>query len=261
MKIVVTGDWTQPDFVDVLRELSPQTQFVEIDAIGQIANAPDLLVLAQARRHQFGPSLVSKLLVQWPTTPAVHLLSSWCEGELRSGKPLPGWVRVYWHRWAVEYSRFVAARLANRASAWDRAVNPLGRSAFDTGRLPGGQCFEIGIFSRWNSEALMVQHMLQPLGHSIRRVDAGLPHDRTSKSFDAWLLIGDSCDSWMERCMNHAKLAGRRALKIIVMGFPRRFEVDRLKQLGGRHIRVLAKPFEVQQIQQLLQSFAANRLT
>ncbi len=261
MKIVVTGDWTHSDFVDVVNELSPQAQFGDFDALQQFVSAPDLLVLAQARRHQFSPLSVEKLIMRWPTTPAVHLLSSWCEGELRSGKPLPGWTRVYWHRWAVEFSRFVAAHQANRTSAWDRAIDPQCKSAFDTGRLPGGQCFEIGILARWNSEALMIEQMLQPLGHAIGRHDVDLPGDRSPKSVDAWLIIGDSCDSWLERCITHAKQAGRRALKIIVMGFPRRQEVDRLQKLGGRPIRVLAKPFEVQQVQQLLQSFAANRLS
>ena len=34
-----------------------------------------------------------------PLARIVGLLGSWCEGEVRSGRPWPGAMRIYWHQW------------------------------------------------------------------------------------------------------------------------------------------------------------------
>ncbi len=279
MKTLVTGDWQHADFVDVLAGLPPQTKFCDLDALRKHTAIPDLIVLAQSRRHQFNGPFAEQLRQRWPAVPAVNLLSSWNEGESRSGKPLGGWVRVLWHRWPGDFARFQAARRAGRPTLWDRVAESASLMAAELKRLPGGQCLQIGVFSRWNSEALVFQQMLEGLGHSVdnRRglaqfaesseqiVPAPLSKRGTGIVFksqpnlDAVMIVGDSCDAWIESRLRAAKLAQRQSLKIIALNFPRRHEVDRLQQIGGRNLRVLSKPFELQQVQQLLQSYAASR--
>ncbi len=259
MKTLVTGDWKHADFADVLAELPPRTNFCELDLIDKVTTTSDLIVLAQSRRNQFTGQIAERLRQRWPAVPAVNLLSSWSEGESRSGKPLSGWVRVLWHRWPSDFARFQAARRAGRQTLWDRVAEPASLMAAELTRLPGGQCLQIGICSRWSSEARMFQQMLEGLGHSIQPSSNGVTDLTSPPILDAVLIVGDSCDAWIESRLRAAKLTQRQSLKIIVLSFPRRYETVRLQQLGGRNIRVLSKPFEIQQVQQLLQSFAASR--
>jgi CheY-like chemotaxis protein len=60
----------------------------------------DLIVLATAYPGQFSDEAVERLRRLSPLSRVVGLLGTWCEGEMRSGHPLPGAIRVYWHQWA-----------------------------------------------------------------------------------------------------------------------------------------------------------------
>lgn len=48
-------------------------------------------------------SVPRELVERWqrwfPLARFVVVLGSWCEGEVRTGRPWPGVVRVYWHQW------------------------------------------------------------------------------------------------------------------------------------------------------------------
>jgi hypothetical protein len=48
----------------------------------------------------------------------VGLLGSWCEGEMRSGRPWPAAVRTYWHQWPARADRELRRLAAGRSSAW-----------------------------------------------------------------------------------------------------------------------------------------------
>ncbi|HEY5311268.1 MAG TPA: hypothetical protein VIK18_02070 [Pirellulales bacterium] len=71
---------------------------------------PDLLVLLQSRGGQFLEGELLRLRSCMPLARAVTVLGSWCEGEMRSGRPLAGVRRVSWYAWPL--------RLARELSAW-----------------------------------------------------------------------------------------------------------------------------------------------
>jgi hypothetical protein len=116
-----------------------------------------------------------------------------------------------------------------------------------------------GLLARWNNELQLMEQLLQPLGHLTRRLSPSITSDTQVEQLDAVLLMADSCDAWLEQCVAAARSANRSSLKIVVLGFPRRHEVIRLRQLGGRSLRVVSKPFRIPQIQHHLQAFAAKR--
>lgn len=255
MKILVTGDWQHPDFVDGIAQLPPRTKFCEIKALDQTSFSPELLVLAQSRRNQFDSQFAERLRNRWPMAPAVQLLSSWMEGETRSGKPFPGWNRVPWHRWPADFARHAAARRAGRPSLWDNSKEPGMALAAELKQLPGGKCLAVGIAARWNSEAALYQQMIASLGHATQTLPLDLTDTTRKSNVDALILVGDSCDVHLLSRLRKAKLVYRGCPKIVVLGFPRRHEVNQIQQIGGRNIRVLSKPFEINQVQQYLQAF------
>jgi CheY-like chemotaxis protein len=61
--------------------------------------SPAAIVIAQSRPGQFSSQQIERLHAASPLSRLVALLGSWCEGELRSGRPWPGVIRVLWHQW------------------------------------------------------------------------------------------------------------------------------------------------------------------
>ena len=77
-----------------------------------------LVVSRRSRRDQIEPETVEFLRKKFAGIPIVNLLGSWCEGETRSGNPLPGVIRVYWHQWNGQYGKFVSQLKANQITDW-----------------------------------------------------------------------------------------------------------------------------------------------
>ena len=67
--------------------------------------AVDVIVVAQARPGEFSHAGIERLRQSAPLARVVALLGSWCEGEVRSGKPWPAAVRTYWHQWPARADR------------------------------------------------------------------------------------------------------------------------------------------------------------
>lgn len=258
VEIIVAGDWQHPEFSAVAKSLPTRSRLIRWEAGNEYEGTPDLLVMAQARRNQVAPQVSQQVLAKWPTTPAVQVLSSWCEGEIRSGRPNPGWVRVLWHRWPTEFDRFIEDRGSGRTSAWDRSDARGNPATMAPSPWTGGRCLEIGVDSRWTTESMTIEAMMTTLGHVPRHISAWLP-ESGSRPLDACLIVADSYDAWLEASLIRSLQVCRRGLKLVVMGFPRPHEVERMRTIARGPVQVLAKPFEVGQVQRLLQSRKATR--
>ena len=108
--------------------------------------APHGIVLAQAYPGQFSPVAIDRLRNLAPLARLIAILGSWCEGEPRSGHPLPGVIRIYWHQAAERIRRefprwFEAARFRVAAAGHRdgrRTAAGLGRCAAAQGQGTGG---------------------------------------------------------------------------------------------------------------------------
>ena len=89
-------------------------------AAGEIV--PDVIAIAQAYPAQFPHAMLQRLRQLAPLTPLVVLAGSWCEGEMRSGNPLPGAVRVYWHQWQPRCDQHLRRMRQGQRSAWGLPV-------------------------------------------------------------------------------------------------------------------------------------------
>jgi hypothetical protein len=72
--------------------------------------APDWIILAQQRPGEFRPCDVERLMARFPLAACIGLLGSWCEGETRTGRPLPGVHRIFWHQWQPRLERFLGGQ-------------------------------------------------------------------------------------------------------------------------------------------------------
>src|SRR5208283_5844085 len=66
---------------------------------------PHGIVLLQACPDQFFAAAIDRLRRRSPLARIIAILGSWCEGESRSGRPLPGMIRMDWHQAAVRIRR------------------------------------------------------------------------------------------------------------------------------------------------------------
>ncbi len=101
--------------------------------------APDVLILLQAFPGQFSFAQLDRLRRLAPLAPIVMLLGTWCEGEMRSGHPLPGTIRVYWHQWHASAPRQLARLRTAQNCAWalPPTAAPEERLLGDVGHGPG----------------------------------------------------------------------------------------------------------------------------
>ena len=67
-------------------------------AVQHPAQPPELIVVAQTRPSQFARAEIELVHRLTPLARLVVLGGSWCEGEMRTGHPWPGVLRLYWHQ-------------------------------------------------------------------------------------------------------------------------------------------------------------------
>ena len=126
LHILLIGDTSRAEFheaVAALEDLARLTRFASLEAaIAALSDphqsadglpAAHAIVLAQAYPGQFAVAAMDRLHGLAPLARLIAILGSWCEGESRSGRPLPGAVRIDWHE--------VPARICREFPLWSQA--------------------------------------------------------------------------------------------------------------------------------------------
>jgi hypothetical protein len=123
--VVLVGDTDRAEFREAcasLEALGDTTTVPDLDAAAErLIDAPlppDLIVLAQSRPGEFSSPGVDRLRALAPLARMVALLGSWCEGETRSGRPLPGVIRIYWHQWLPRLAQELDRIRCGRCPTW-----------------------------------------------------------------------------------------------------------------------------------------------
>lgn len=105
--IWLVGDWQESVFAAAVEWLESRVAVVGFDspqlAIARHAAndhvAPTVILLASSRPGRFSATSVEELHACEPLARLIALTGPWCEGEMRSGQPWPGVVRVPWSAW------------------------------------------------------------------------------------------------------------------------------------------------------------------
>lgn len=115
VSVLVIGDASPAEFqpaLDWLRAFTSTLHFVrdgaDVEAwrLSERAFVPQFVLFLQDRPGEIVQSLVERVLERWPLAASVVLLGSWCEGEMRTGRPLAGVARLPWHRWEAAFAQF-----------------------------------------------------------------------------------------------------------------------------------------------------------
>jgi hypothetical protein len=116
--VQILGDVDHPDFREAIALLRSQSR------VTASADArPELIVLAQSRPDSIASAQVEPFRRWAPLAGIVTLLGSWCEGETRTGHPLPGIERIYWYQFPAWWRRQLQLVAEHRCPDWARPTN------------------------------------------------------------------------------------------------------------------------------------------
>jgi CheY-like chemotaxis protein len=245
--ILVLGEIDRPEFLCVramLESLGRLCCFTELERAlkaletGEII--PDLIVIAQAFPGQFSHQDADRLRRLAPLGRIVRLLGSWCEGETRSGQPLPAAVRVYWHQWNARAGRELHSLIQGQCPSWGLPVTAteeerLLQSIAQTPRHRQGL---IAIHARGSAMEDWLSSACRTCGYST--VQLRPPHytrieGATAAVFDASDLRGEELDQ-----LRRLRDALGRTPVIALLDFPR--IEDQRRALAAGATAVLSKP-------------------
>ncbi|MCH2115383.1 MAG: hypothetical protein MK171_10810 [Pirellulales bacterium] len=117
--VLAAGPWHAPEFSELRMAVAESESWCHLDDVQEVIEtldtdqtAPDLILVAQPLPGQILQEAIDKIQRLAPLTRIVIVAGSWCEGEMRTGQPLSGVLRLYWYQfapwWAAALSRISA---------------------------------------------------------------------------------------------------------------------------------------------------------
>jgi hypothetical protein len=227
----IVGDWRHATFAAAMRWLNARTRcdcfehvHAAVAASTDRSESPSAIMLVQSRPGQLTSYEVERLHVAAPLARLVALVGPWCDGELRSGQPWPGVVRVPWQTWQAALTRELAI---------DAPTTPLPRTATDVERMQElaalrrsvsglGRTVVICTFNRATFDSLA--DALERWGYLSYWHSGGT--DFPPRHFDLIVL-----DGWDQ--VSRSKPSGAiYAPRLMLLHFPRPEDTARAAELG-----------------------------
>jgi hypothetical protein len=121
----MVGDWRNGDFGEAVAWLNAAARCRSFDNAaaalsGRRSNEaeddPAAILLVESRSGMISKREVERLHAMAPLARLVALVGPWCEGEMRSGRPWTGVVRIPWRAWRA---RLVSALGLAHACDWE----------------------------------------------------------------------------------------------------------------------------------------------
>ncbi|MGA2255692.1 MAG: hypothetical protein ABSG53_13685 [Thermoguttaceae bacterium] len=256
LRILLIGDIARPEFCQAdiaLEGLADVNRFAGVEAaIAALAEglfAAHGIVLAQAYPDQFSAVSIDRLRSQVPLARIIAILGSWCEGEPRSGRPLPGVIRIYWYQAAVRIRREFPRWFQSEGSAWQLPATATDEErllASTRAPLPKGN----GLVVIWTRRPEM-ENLLSDACRKVGYATAWLHPRRPAQVQGAVAAIydGASLDAAGLAELRQATTAVSPAPALALLDAPRIQDYRLARTLGAA---VLAKPFRIDELLWLL---------
>jgi hypothetical protein len=205
---------------------------------------PEVVLLAQPRPGFWPQSEVDALLAAAPLARIVVVVGTWCEGEPRTGRPLVGALRLYWHELPAWWRQSLACRARGFAPHWSQPGGPRTRESSGVGvashDLLAGQTIVVDAVDFAVFEALAAA--LHPYGAASVWAPRGRGELEGAAAgiFDGSQLNSAEVADLRRFC---ARFDRRLAPVIVLVDFPRAEHFDVLREAGARALR--GKPYSV----------------
>jgi CheY-like chemotaxis protein len=267
VSILIIGDTRRREFRDaraVLDELGRVSSAADVESAEAMLRdgriAPEVIVVAQAYPGEFSAGAIDRLRRLAPLGRLVGLLGSWCEGEMRTGRPWPASIRIYWHQWGPRVSRELRRLCEGQGSTWALPV-----TATEEERLLAAQPDTLGVREGLVAISTRCREMHDWLSSACRRrgystvwlppeapraegVTAAIFDTATldAATLDAATLDAATCEADEPRQLRHLVAAVRPAPVIVLLDFPR--IEDHARALAAGATAVLSKPLLIEDL-------------
>lgn len=247
LAILVVGDPRRAEFREVPAAVAPFAPPVVVptvpDALRRVAEGwqPDLIVLLQSYPGEHAPAAVEQLRGLAPLARVVVVVGAWCEGETRSGRPLPGTVRVGWAEFPLQAARELRQMLSGETGAWS-----LPSTASEEERLlavPYAPAASGGSIVVVAADEHAVRQWLVDACRDRGYVAIGIRPDEAVPASSAGIFDGDQCRGHEERLLREFIRGLHGAPVVAIFNFPRTDDRDRARRAGAT--AVLGKPIDL----------------
>ncbi len=258
-KILLTGDYWHRDFQNVLKGFDAVT-LVSIDKIATLADESfDLAIVAQSRPGQFPEEKIEFLQSRLGNTPLVAILGSWCEGELRTGTPWPGVIRVYWHQWEGRFRKFVEQLDSQGITDWhaERTFTPADRILRPSKARSRTKIEVVGVSSWTQTQFEMLRDAIQSFGWDSKWIERCTWDAHATQFCNPICVTADSFSAELENRVRWLHSEFPHARFVMVLGFPRTQDVENCSRLGIS--QVVSKPFELDDLRVAIENAFASK--
>ncbi len=224
-----------------------------LSQLDEETSTPDVIVVVQSYPGEFADWQIDRLRRVAPLARFVAVLGSWCEGEMRSGSPWSGAVRVYWHQWAPQCHRELERLLAGRESLWSLPLTACEeeRCLAMAARQDRGQAtpsLQRDTAAPANGLVEIVTHQYEVFASlAAACVDRGFAvrwrrlHDELPADRPAVVLFDAAGEMAQELARFRGLRIERETVAIVLADFPRVADRDRFVRAGARAL--LSRPF------------------
>ena len=268
MQVLAVGPWNRHEFSLVRHQIDPmstwsacQTLSQATDLLEQQTIAPELLLLAQPRPGCYAQSMLDDLQRLAPLTRIVMVAGNWCEGELRTGQPTRGVLRIYWYDLAAWWWKAMACRTAGTCPPWSEPLDDGYAQRLRTNRSPhaGPRKRENGLVEvdtlQYESFAALAD-ALTSAGWSAVWQRRSRPVAATAGAaagiWDGGQLDPRENDQLMNFCQSIRKNTDRPIPVIALLDFPRPEHLAMARAAGVQ--AVLPKPYRIDDLLAELES-------
>ncbi len=264
--ILVTGDYWHRDFKSFLAGVD-QVTLIPVNRISNTSADQQfaLIVLAQSQPEQISQTSVEQLQARFPHTPIVAVLGSWCEGELRTGKPWPGVLRIYWHQWQGRFDTFMGQMDTAGISDWHAPRTSSMADRFLRRDQPHSVLHShircIGVSTWTLSQYEMLRDAIKHFGWTsswieLAKENAAINSVDANPVFQGIFVEAESVSPELEQRIEWLQSQFPSAKLVVVANFPRENLVRRMSAFGVS--AVVSKPFELQDLRSALERACAN---
>lgn len=244
------GDVSYPDFRDAVALLRDDACLLAATDM-----PPELVVVAQSRPGSVDASVADGVRRSSPLAGIVVLAGSWCEGEMRTGKPWPGVERLYWYQFPSWWNRQLALRAAGRCPDWAHPaesqlrISDCGLRVVSRFERRIGEERNVGlveISTRCREAADVIGDVLCRAGYAtIWKSSGRSPTIRGAVAgiWDGGQLSDREATELSRFCSRHSV---DDAPVVSLLDFPRRDRIDQALELGAT--AVLGKPWRTEDL-------------
>jgi hypothetical protein len=216
-----------------------------VEALAANAAPPEVLLLAQARPGVDEQELLDRLLAVAPLVRVIVVAGTWCEGELRTGRPPTGVTRLYWHELPAWWRRGLVQRAAGLAPHWSGPGEHAPTPNRSRAELRAGAQATIAVDARDFATFEALSAALRPAGWQCLWTPRGrqATHHATGGVWDGGQLDADERASLAAFCRQFTAMP---APVIALVDFPRAEHFEFIGQCGAAAL--MGKPYSVQSL-------------